>query len=230
MIGQLFSLFSGDAGTGQIMFTLTNLAALVFVILFCMSAHEFAHAWMAKKLGDDTAFQRGRLTLDPMKHLDLFGTLLLLTVGVGYAKPVPVSPGRFNSLKFKTKRVKKGMALVAAAGPATNLMIALLFFGLRFLMGTIMVRSIIASGTSGAMEFAPNDINLILYMFCDFVASSNLWLALFNLLPVPPLDGSRILDLFLPLRASIWLEHNEHYFRYGLFAVIIALRIIPSIW
>lgn len=201
MIWQLLRMFSGDYSEMQMAYLLAQLAARVFVIIFCLSVHEFAHGFAAKQLGDDTAWMHGRLTLNPAKHLDLVGTLMILVVGFGYAKPVPVNPRNFKDGKYK-----RGMAIVAAAGPASNLLLAALFFGvsklLRFLVGM------------------PNMYVFILYTFIDSVVFSNVALAIFNLLPIPPLDGSRILDLFLPAKASMFLERNERYFRYGLYAVL----------
>ena len=202
MIFQLLRMFSGEYNEMQMAYLLAQLAARVFVIIFCLSVHEFAHAFMAKKLGDDTAWMHGRLTLNPAKHLDLLGTLMILVVGFGYAKPVPVNPRNFKNGKYK-----KGLAIVAAAGPASNLLIALLFFGIQLLIPLFAVRM-------------PNAYMGILYVFVHSAVYSNVALAIFNLLPIPPLDGSRILDLFLPARASMFLARNERYFRYGLYAVL----------
>jgi len=201
MIWQLLRMFSGDYDEMQMAYLLAQLAARVFVIIFCLSVHEFAHAFAAKRLGDDTAWMHGRLTLNPARHLDFVGTLMILVVGFGYAKPVPVNPRNFRDGKYK-----KGMAIVAAAGPASNLLLAALFFGVSKLL-------LLLVGT-------PNMYVFILYTFIDSVVYSNVALAIFNLLPIPPLDGSRILDLFLPARASMFLERNERYFRYGLYAVL----------
>jgi len=184
------------------------LAARVFVIIFCLSVHEYAHAWAAKKLGDNTAWMHGRLTLNPAKHLDLIGTLMIFVVGFGYAKPVPVNPRN-----FKNRNYKKGMALVAAAGPLSNLIMALLFYGLSYL--TLLIQS--------------PDVYFIVATFAHSIVSLNITLALFNLLPIPPLDGSRILDLFLPPKASMFIARNERYFLYGLYAVLFVLFIVSRV-
>jgi len=207
MIWELLRMFSGDYNEMQMAYLLAQLAARVFVIIFCLSVHEFAHAFAAKQLGDDTAWMHGRLTLNPAKHLDFIGTLMILVVGFGYAKPVPVNPRNFKDGKYK-----RGMAIVAAAGPASNLLLAGLFFGIQLLIPLFAVRM-------------PNAYMGILYVFVNSVVFSNVALAIFNLLPIPPLDGSRILDLVLPAKASMFLERNERYFRYGLYAVLFLMFI-----
>jgi Zn-dependent protease len=210
MIWQLIGLFSGEYSEMQMAYLLAQLTARVFVIIFCLSVHEFAHGFAAKKLGDDTAWMHGRLTLNPAKHLDLIGTLMIFVVGFGYAKPVPVNPRNFKSYK-------KGMAITAAAGPLSNLLLALLFFGVSKLL-------LLALGVPNQyvllLAETPNLYGYILYTFVSEVAGRNVALAIFNLLPIPPLDGSRILDLFLPARASEFIERNERWFQYGLYAVL----------
>lgn len=206
MLWQFRSLFSGELSEMEMAETLIQLAARVFVLLFCLSAHEFAHGWMAKKLGDKTAMMRGRLTLNPAKHLDPVGTIMILLVGFGYAKPVPVQPRFF-------KNVKKGMALTAAAGPAMNLILAffLLLLGQAFAVVTSL---------TGIMD--PDMINLM-WLFFVYSARMNIGLMIFNLLPIPPLDGSRILDMFLPMRASMFLDRYERYLTFAPIVVAVLL-------
>ena len=139
------------------------LLLLVPVLIFALCFHEFAHAWVAYKLGDPTAKQSGRLTLNPLAHLDPMGSLMILIIGFGYAKPVPVD-ARY------LKNPRTDMMKVAFAGPAANLLLA-------FVGGTI-IRAHIVGGS----------LILLLYLFTQI----NIMLAVFNMIPIPPLDGSQI--------------------------------------
>ena len=170
---------------------------LYIVIVLSAVFHEYAHAYMAFRLGDRTAFHAGRLTLNPFAHLDIFGTvvlplLLLFTSGafIGWAKPVPYNPQALSDQK-------RGSLKVAAAGPLSNIAIALAL--------TLVVRFGGVFGLSGEV------LSLL-----GFVVYINLFLALFNLIPVPPLDGSKILGDLFP-RAAMSLE------RIGMFGLLIAL-------
>lgn len=156
----------------------------VIILLLSLSVHEFAHAWSAFRLGDDTAQRMGRLTLDPFAHADPIGTFLLPLLGVpfGWAKPVPVNPARFR----RGVRMGTGMALTAAAGPIANVLLTLV---------AAIVLGVLAQVAPGTV--APDAPALQFLLQIMFM---NIGLALFNLLPVPPLDGSRIVDGFLPTR------------------------------
>lgn len=154
------------------------------ISILSLSFHEFAHAWSAWRLGDDTAAREGRLTLNPLAHIDLLGTILLPLLGVpfGWAKPVPVNPARFR----RDVTMGKGMAITASAGPLSNVLLAtvaavLLGLGLRF------APDLVDRDSAGRF-------------FLLAMLQMNVGLALFNLLPVPPLDGSRIVAWLLPYR------------------------------
>ena len=148
-------------------------------IIFALAIHEFFHAWMAYYLGDNTAKDQGRLTINPLVHLDLFGTILLFVVGIGWGKPVPFNP-------FNLRNQKWGPALVALAGPASN-------FGMAVTFGLIL----------RFVEIS----NPYLVFFLSFFIWINLILGVFNLMPVPPLDGSHIFFTLFPslenVKASI---------------------------
>lgn len=181
MLFTLFQLITSGAVL-EVVLLLIGYAALIFVML---PFHELAHAFVADKLGDNTARWHGRLRFNPLAHLDPWGTVMLLLFGFGYARPVPVNPRNFRN-------PKQGMALTALAGPVSNLLLAALSLGI-FRVITLLPVSVL---TLAIARF------LLVYVF----ASVNLGLAVFNLLPVPPLDGSRILGLFLPDRVMYEME------------------------
>lgn len=177
------------------------------VIILVLSVHEYAHGYVAKKLGDPTAENLGRLTLNPLKHIDLIGFLMFLVVGVGYAKPVPI-----NSRYFKKPR--RDMALVGAAGPISNFLMAILFTGIIKILQVIFSFVPVAAvpeWTPAALGYAFQILGLGVFY--------NLAFMIFNLIPVPPLDGSRILYAFLPSKALLWVQKYERFFFWGILAL-----------
>lgn len=170
---------------GDIREVLISIILAIPAILIALTFHEVAHGWMSYKLGDPTAYNLGRLTLNPVKHLDPIGTLAMLLVGVGWAKPVPV-----NSRYYK--KPKLGMALTALAGPVMNLILA--FIGALM---TSLTKYLLFSSLANATESVFTIVYIVYLFFFNF-ASLNAYLAVFNLLPVPPFDGSRIAFIFLP--------------------------------
>ena len=157
------------------------------VVLISLVIHELAHGWMAKKLGDPTAKYMGRLTLNPLSHLDPMGTVSMLLFGIGWAKPVPIDPRYF-------KNPKKGMALVGIAGPVSNLLIAFTATLLRRAAIAIYIYVLPAS----AITVASIKILEIIVNFFYIFEILNISLAVFNLIPVPPFDGSRVFYFLLP--------------------------------
>ncbi len=181
-----------------------EIALLAVPLLIAVTVHEVAHGYAAYLLGDPTAKAAGRLTLNPLKHLDLLGVLaFLLTRMIGWAKPVPVDARYF-------KNPARGMILVSVAGPAMNFLLAAVFSVLFRLVGGLAVAA--REGSVWAMLWEP-----LAYM-CLAGVTVNLAIGLFNLLPIPPLDGSRILAGFLPPRAAYAYLRYE---RYGFFLVIL---------
>ena len=168
------------------------------VLFLCLPIHELAHGLVAHWCGDDTAKWYGRLSLNPFKHLDIWGTVLILTAGFGYAKPVPVNTRNF-------RHYKRDMILVALAGPLSNFLMAVL--------AMFILRLCIVLGVSG---LALNVVVLIL----STVVTVNISLMVFNLLPIPPLDGSRLWSTMLPGRWSYALEQYSQYITIGVLLLV----------
>ncbi len=180
--------------------TVINLLARVFVVFCTLPIHEYAHAFVAAKLGDDTPRLKGRLTLSPFAHIDPMGALMIFLVGFGYAKPVPVNPRKF-------KNPKVGMAITALAGPVSNIIMAFIFMLLCNISSLIY-------GSTGVL-FAS-----VSYSFFLFAAQINVSLAVFNFLPIPPLDGSRIINLIIPSKYYFKIMQYERYIILAVFALI----------
>ena len=196
------SLEGFGAWLRQLQFTsLLDLAMVVVAAVLSITVHETSHGFMAWKLGDPTAKNAGRLTLNPLKHIDIMGLLLLAIAKFGWAKPVPIDARYF-------KNPKTGMALTALAGPLSNVLLAFVAMLLR----NILILVIYTRG----------ETMLLLYLldFLAYVAIINAGLAVFNLFPIPPLDGSKILGAFLPWKAWIWVLRYE---RYGMIAMAVLL-------
>lgn len=170
-------------------------------LLIAISFHEFAHAFVADKLGDDTPRRKGRLSLNPLAHLDPYGTFLMIFAGFGWGKPVEINPLNFN----RKVSMKGGSAMVAAAGPIMNFILAIVF---SVLYGILLRTSFVTSTVGEVIS------NIILYTI-----SMNVGLGVFNLIPLPPLDGSKILLALLPSRAQEWYEDNQRIL-YIIFLII----------
>lgn len=170
---------------------LTMLIARVIIILLILPLHEFAHAWVARLCGDDTADSRGRLTLNPFSHVDPFGAILLLLTGFGWAKPVPINPNRMRN-------PRTGVIWTSLAGPASNLLIAFVMMIPFRILESIPISS----------EAMYNTLSII-YSILYFFILVNIGLAVFNLIPIPPLDGSNILLGFLPYKAIYWVQQHR---------------------
>ena len=176
------------------------------LIVICMVTpiHECAHAYAAYKLGDDTASIQGRMTLNPLAHFDPVGTICLLFAGFGWAKPVPVNPNRFD----RKISMRGGMAITALAGPLSNLLVAILSMVIYrvFCCFQVVQTAVVDYYTSGGV----NTYFVLYYMLQAFIFI-NLGLAIFNLIPIPPLDGSKVLAMFLPNSAYGQLMRYERY-------------------
>ncbi len=213
MQGLLQQMFGTTDGMQILVMMITRL----FIVLAILPVHEFAHAWAARKLGDDTAEKMGRLTLNPFRHLDGFGAALLILFGFGFAKPVPVNPARFTN---QEKR-RGGMALTALAGPLSNLIMAFVSI-LLFAVLSAATKAFFCVDVGGRTAFYYSQANGWYYlgMFLLQFASINISLAVFNLLPIPPLDGSRIFGLLFPEKWMYALERYSFILIIGIFMLM----------
>ncbi len=185
---------------------------IMTALIISLTFHEYGHGIVAKFYGDDTAEKAGRLTLNPLAHIDPFGLLMVALIGFGYAKPVPTNPANFNS--------RWATLMVAAAGPAMNLILA------------IVVINFYALSQQAGWSFAQGQGP---YFFFTFLALINLLLMLFNLIPIGPLDGHYILPYFLPRHMAIQYNYyNQRYGVYALFALIglnfIGVPVFATVW
>ena len=181
----------------------------MLTIFLVLPLHECAHGFVAYKLGDDTAKRAGRITLNPLAHINYVGAALMLLIGFGWAEPVPVDARNF-------KNPKAGMAITALAGPVSNLLAAIVAGFLSNLFYFLYVKGIIGAG----IEIFGISLLAYLLMFFEFLISINIGLAVFNFLPVPPLDGSKILMAFLPNKAIRWILERQGTISMILFIVM----------
>ena len=183
------------------------------VLMLTLSVHETAHGYVAHKLGDPTASSLGRLTLNPFKHFEPIGFLMMMLVGYGWAKPVPINTRYF-------KKPKRDMAICAAAGPLSNLLLAVLFAGLYKIFTLVIVHVPITS-------MQVYNIILLTELFFYTAISINVTFAVFNLIPIPPFDGSRIILTFLPSDLYFKIQRYERYIMIGFFVLLLTNVLDP---
>lgn len=188
-----------------------TIVARIAIILLVLPLHEFAHGWMAKRCGDNTAEESGRLTLNPISHIDPVGTVLLILCGFGWAKPVPINPARMRN-------PRRSVIWVSLAGPVSNLIAAL--------AGMIFVQIVLPF-----VNAYQNEVLLaVLYLLKAFV-SVNIGLALFNLIPIPPLDGSKVLMCLLPYKGGLWMQQHQQILSIILWVLVLTpVLSIPLSW
>lgn len=183
---------------------ITDVLLSVIPALICIIFHEVSHGYAAYRLGDNTAKQAGRLTLNPIKHLDLIGLLSMMFIGFGWAKPVPINPGNF-------KNPKRGMALTALVGPLSNLVLAVVFLFIYGCLYTALSTGAAASAILGMIEKT---------------AVFSVSLAVFNILPLPPMDGSKV---FFAIASDETYFKVMRYERFGIILILL-LSISGKLW
>lgn len=202
----ILGLWLISAGTSGIL----NLLLTVPGVLIALTFHEFAHAWVANKLGDDTPRYQGRLNLNPLSHIDPVGFIFLIVAGFGWGKPVQIDPRNFNG-KYS---LSKAEAIVSAAGPIMNFILAFVFLILYYVL------FVVTDAVAGlSMQWQQ-----IIFAIITYTVSINIGLGVFNLIPLPPLDGSKILTHFLPYKAKEWFYRNQQIF-YIVFLILFITRL-----
>ena len=213
MRGPLFYLIDFFTGRQPIEMFIYSLFGVLAFLFICIPVHECAHDFVAKRLGDDTAERQGRLTLNPFAHIDLMGVVMMFVCSIGWAKPTPVDLRRCNKVKVRTANL-----LVSAAGPLSNLIMAFLF--------TIICKLLLVLSIKNA--------NITLYQIAQivlYIANLNAFLAVFNLIPVPPFDGYHILASFLPAKALVFFERNAQIINLVLIILLVSgYASIPIGW
>lgn len=194
----LWLLSAGTSG-------LLNLLLTIPGVLIALTFHEFAHAWAANKLGDDTPRLQGRLNLNPLSHIDPMGFVFLIVAGFGWGKPVQIDPRNFNG----KHSISKAEAIVSAAGPIMNFILAFVFLIIYYLLFSV----------TNVLDALSVQWQQVIFLVITYTISINIGLGVFNLIPLPPLDGSKILMHFLPYNGKQWFYNNQQIF-YIIFLLI----------
>ena len=190
----ILGLWLISAGTNGIL----NLILTVPGVLIALTFHEYAHAWAADKLGDETPKVQGRLNLNPLSHIDPVGFVFLIVAGFGWGKPVQIDPRNFNG-KYS---ISKAEAIVSAAGPIMNFILAFVFLIIYYLLFVV----------TDALTELSTMWQQVVFAVITYTVSINIGLGVFNLIPLPPLDGSKILMHFLPYKGKEWFYRNQQIF------------------
>lgn len=202
MRGAIFTLFDFIAGKGDLITVVLSFFSVFVIIFLCFPFHECAHAFVAHLLGDDTASEQGRLTLNPLVHIDPMGALCMCLCNIGWARPTPVDIRRCRKVSARTADV-----LVSVAGPVSNIILALI---LMIISKVLLV------------TIAPSTTLIYVVMALQMTANINAFLAVFNLLPIPPFDGYALIQGVLPRKASIWVEQHAQIINLIVLVLMIA--------
>lgn len=226
MRGPLFYLIDYFRGIEPIQMFIISIFGVLAFLFICIPVHECAHAFVAKRLGDDTAERKGRLTLNPFAHIDMLGMIMMFVCSIGWAKPTPVDLRRCTKVKIRTANM-----LVSAAGPLSNLIMAFLFmiiFKVLVLVGVQNGEILIVNGNYLVVN---GSIIGQIAQVVMYIANLNAFLAVFNLIPVPPFDGYHILASFLPAKALAFMERNGQIIHLVLLILLVSgYAGIPISW
>ena len=202
MRGAIFDLFDFIAGKSDIVTVVLSFFSVFVIIFLCFPIHECAHAFVAHKLGDNTASEQGRLTLNPLSHIDPMGALCMAVCSIGWAKPTPVNLHRCRKVSIRTADV-----LVSAAGPVSNILMALVF---------IIISKVVL------LVAEPSVTMIYIYLGISMVAQINAYLAVINLIPIPPFDGYSLIQGLLPRKQAIWVEGHAQILNMIVFVLLVS--------
>lgn len=203
MRGAIFDVFDYFAGSCDLITMVLSVFSVLVVLLLCFPVHECAHALVAHLLGDDTASEMGRLTLNPISHIDPLGALCMFVCHIGWAKPTPVSLHRCRKVSIRTADI-----LVSAAGPVSNFLLSLIM---------VIIAKIIMAASG---ELTPTMFYIYLGLYR--VAEINTFLMIINLIPVPPFDGYSLIQGLLPRKQAIWIEEHAQIIHFVVFVLLIS--------
>lgn len=202
MRGAIFDIFDFIAGKTDMITMVLSLFSVLVILFLCFPVHECAHALVAHILGDDTASEQGRITLNPLVHIDPMGALCMFVCSIGWAKPTPVNLHRCRKVSVRTADI-----LVSAAGPVSNILMALIL---------IIISKIILVAAAYTATMGYIVAGLVL------TAQINSFLAVINLIPVPPFDGYSLIQGVLPRKAAIWIEEHAQIIHFMVFVLLIS--------
>ena len=213
--GLISTLFDFIAGKADVIDLALAIFSVLAIVLLCLPFHECAHAAMAHWLGDDTAMNCGRLTMNPLAHIDPMGALCMCVCSIGWAKPTPVNLSRCRKTSVRTADI-----LVSMAGPLSNVILAFVFIIASKILAA--ANGIVIASNSSVLTPPGAETAGYIVIALWWIASINAYLAVFNLLPVPPFDGYSLIQGILPRKAAIWVESHAQMINLVVFILLIA--------